>query len=145
MGVTIKQEGSGYLVGWEDLGVSCRVTDISKGGEKAQCGWKLNGQPITKNYPNLKSVSGMDQLARRLEKRRPRADYGVDWEQCVEDLAAIVIDTYNKGVPEVRLADVEIDESSMWRVDTYWYRTTPTCYGLMVVQVSLCLPCSLVY
>ena len=125
MGVTIKQEGSGYLVEGDDLDVSCRVTDVSKGGEKAQCGWKLNGQPITKNYPNLKSVSGMDQLARRLEKRRPRADYGVDWEQCVEDLAAIVIDTYNKGVPEVRLADVEIDESSMWRVDNILVQNHP--------------------
>lgn len=125
MGVTIKQEGSGYLVEWDDLGVSCRVKDVSKGGEKAQCGWKLNGLTVTKNYPNLKSVTGMDQLAKRLEKRRPRADYGIDWEQCVEDLAAIVIDTYNKGVPEVRLADVEIDESSMWRVDNLLVQNHP--------------------
>ena len=28
MGVTIKQEGSGYLVEWDDLGVSSRVKHV---------------------------------------------------------------------------------------------------------------------
>ena len=125
MGVTIKQEGSGYLVEWDDLNLTCQIKDISPGGTKAQCGWKLNGIAVTKNHPNLKSVTGMGQLATRLEKRRPKNDYGIDWEQCVEDLAAIFLDAYNRGVPEVKLSDVEIDESSKWRVDNLIVQNHP--------------------
>lgn len=125
MGVTIKQEGSGYLVEWDDLNLTCQIKDISPGGAKAQCGWKLNGLTVTKNHPNLKSVTGMGQLATRLEKRRPKNDYGIDWEQCVEDLASIFLDAYNRGVPEVKLSDVEIDESSKWRVDNLIVQNHP--------------------
>ena len=59
----------------------------------------------------------MDGFARKLNKRRPKEDYSIDWEGIVEDLSGIVIDTHRKGESEITLADVPVDEKIRWRVD----------------------------
>jgi len=59
----------------------------------------------------------MREYERRLNQRRPTADYAVDWSQIVEDLAGITVDAVRAQLPEVVLGDVVADGTFAWRVD----------------------------
>ncbi len=121
MEVGIETQGSGYKVTWksESNNVEMLVKHIKPKSSqfKAEVTVFLNGQPVHRSNPVLDSTSGMDGFARKLNKRRPESDYGVAWEQLVEDLSGIVIDTFRKGEPEIALSSVDLDEQLKWRVD----------------------------
>tara|TARA_R100001594_G_scaffold16478_4_gene33971 strand:+ start:28800 stop:30095 length:1296 start_codon:yes stop_codon:yes gene_type:complete len=116
---TIESQGSGYKIIWSNYGVEAHVRYIKpkSSGFKAEVSILHNNIPVHRSNPVLDSTSGMDGFTRKLNKRRPESDYGVPWEQIVEDLSGIVIDTHRKGEPEIRLSDVDLDEQLRWRVD----------------------------
>ena len=121
MEVTIENEGSGYRVAWKSDSntVEMLVKHIKARGSsfKAEVSVFLNEKPVHRSNPVLDSTSGMDGFARKLNKRRPENDYGIGWEQIVEDLSGIVIDTFRRGETEILLAEVDLDEQLKWRVD----------------------------
>lgn len=125
----IKAQGSGYEVEWPSLHVRIQVRHIRarmEGGFKAQVAIWFEDRPIHRSNPVLDSVSGMDQLTRRLKRRVPPEDYDIDWEQVVEDLAGIVIDEYRRGTDEVVLGDIRQPEASTWRIDNLLIAGEPT-------------------
>ena len=105
------------MVTWPSQEVEMKVRHIKPKGFKAQVATRLKGQPVHRSNPTLDSVNGMDSFARKLNKRRPVDDYGIDWEQVVEDLSGIVIDTYRTGKPAVKLHDVDLSDNMTWRID----------------------------
>lgn len=113
----ITKQGSGYLIEWPSLKLEVIAKQIHPSGYKAFCGFMLNGEPIHRSNPTLNSNSGMTSLARLLNKRRPKDDWGIDWDQIVEDLAGILIDTVGEGKADVVLGEVEVEEGSQWRID----------------------------
>ena len=114
---TIEKQGSGYRVAWPSHSVEMIVRYIKPRGFKAEVSVLLNGQAVHRSNPTLDSSSGMDGFARKLNKRRPEADYGIPWEQMVEDLSGIVIDTYRTGHPALKLSEVDLSDSIAWRID----------------------------
>ena len=120
--------GSGYRITW-DVGieqrVTCDVRDVQRDGDKAQCAFMLNGQSVCRNYVNLKSVGGTGEITRKLNRLRPKEQYQINWEQIVEDLSGMVIDKIREGVPVVRLSDLEVNESALWRVDNILLQGQP--------------------
>ena len=114
---TIEKQGSGYKVTWDSHRVEMLVRYIKPRGFKAEVSTLLQGQPVHRSNPTLDSASGMDGFARKLNKRRPESDYGVPWDQLVEDLSGIVIDTYRSGQPAVKLSEVDLSDSIDWRID----------------------------
>lgn len=117
MEVTIEKQGSGYAVKWDSSNVEMIVRHIKPKGFKAEVSTFLNGIPVHRSNPTLDSSSGMDGFARKLNKRRPKEDYGVDWEQIVEDLSGIVIDTYRTGQPALKLSEVDLSSSIAWCIE----------------------------
>lgn len=117
--VSITIEGSGYRVVWPDYGVEAIVRHMKDRprGFKAQVAFFHNDYPVHRSNPVLDSTSGMDALVRKLNKRRSGDDYSIPWDQVVEDLSGIVIDTHRQGVPETVVSDVPADESVGWRID----------------------------
>ena len=119
MDVRLEKQGSGYKVIWDGYRVEMIVRNIKarNSGFKAEVSVLLNGEAVHRSNPVLDSTSGMDGFARKLNKRRPDSDYQIPWDQVVEDLSGIVIDTHRRGEAEVRLSDVDLDEHLTWRVD----------------------------
>jgi len=115
--VTIVEEGSGYKIEWADKGLECQVKHITNNGYKAQCAFTLWGTPVHRSFPTLNSNSGMESLARTLNRKRPIEDFEINWLDIVEDLAGILIDTVAQGKPEVVLGEVETEEGLVYRVD----------------------------
>jgi len=89
----ITPRGSGYQVKW-DNGVEVYVSRIRENPERLKCevAILLNSQPLTRSSPVLTSESGKDSLIRKLKRRRPDEDWGIDWEVMVEELSALVVD-----------------------------------------------------
>lgn len=114
----IEAWGSGYKLQWLEEGVEAYVARI-RGGEdiRAEIAVTLQGQGLTRSSPTLTSEQGKDALIRKLERRRPRVDFGIDWEVCVEEMAGLIIDSYRRGEVEVNLSEVEESEGSIWRVE----------------------------
>lgn len=115
----IKKSGSGYEVAWPSQGVHARVRHIKNRGDrfKAQVAITFREEPVHRSDPTLNSVTGLDQFARKLERRIPQEQWGVDWELIVEGLAGIVQDTHASGTGEVELGTVVPDETAQWSVD----------------------------
>lgn len=124
----LEVRGSGYRITWNvgnNQEVTCDVRDVQKDGDKAQCAFMLNGSAVCRNYVNLKSVSGTNEITRKLNRLRKGEDYDINWEQIVEDLAGMVIDKVREGQPEVRLAELEEDDATLWRVDNILLQGQP--------------------
>jgi len=117
--VTINPEGSGYKVEWPDLGLVATVRHIKDRPSqfKAQVAFSHRDYPVHRSNPVLDSTSGMDSLVRKLNKRRDGEDYSIPWDQVVEDLSGIVIDTHRQGVSETLLSEVPVNDGVGWRVD----------------------------
>ena len=114
---TIERQGSGFKLEWPSRNVTMRVRRIKPRGFKAEVAVLLNDQPVHRSNPTLDSVSGMDAFARKLNRRRPLDDYGVDWEQIVEDMSGIVIDTVRTGEPADKIRDVDLTDAVSWRIE----------------------------
>jgi len=121
-----EKRGSGYIFtdDWNSHSVEAtvsRLTITSNDGLKAEIAVLLDDSPVVRSQPTLTSVSGMDQFWRKLNRRRPFDDYGVDWEAWVENLAGRVLDAYREGATEIRMSDVwgEEEEDAIWLVDPY--------------------------
>ena len=114
---TIERQGSGFKLEWPSRNVTMRVRRIKPRGFKGEVAVLLNDQPVHRSNPTLDSVSGMDAFARKLNRRRPLDDYGVDWEQIVEDMSGIVIDTVRTGEPAVKIRDVDLTDAVSWRIE----------------------------
>ena len=120
----IRKQGSGYLIEWPSLNVQVIAKQIHPNGYKAFCGFMLNGEPVHRSNPTLNSNSGMTSLARLLNKRRPKDDWGIDWDQIVEDLAGILIDTVGEGKADVVLGEVEVEEGEWMIINFYNFVTS---------------------
>jgi len=115
----ITAKGSGYLVEWASKDVVARVRypNVTGPSIKAECAVTHQGRPIHRSFLTLTSPSGMRDYERRLEQRRPAADYQVDWSQVVEDLAGITVDAIRAQLPERVLGEVTSDGTFTYRVD----------------------------
>ena len=116
---TITAKGSGYVIEWASQSVVARVRypSVTGPGIKAECAVTHQGFPIHRSFLTLTSPSGMRDYERRLEQRRPAADYQVDWSQVVEDLAGITVDAIRAQLPERVLGEVISDGTFTYRVD----------------------------
>ena len=114
----ITPRGSGYLVKWGN-GVEAYVSRIRENPERLKCevAILLNSQPLTRSSPVLTSESGKDSLIRKLKRRRPDEDWGIDWEVTVEELSALVVDAHRQGASEIVLGVVPEDDTLTWRVE----------------------------
>ena len=113
----IEEKGSGYVVTWPSQNVVMQIKDIKPKGFKAQVAVLLNDQPVHRSNPTFNSVSGLDAFIRKLNKRRPPEDYGVDWEQLVEDMSGIVIDTVRKAPAAIKIRDIDLSDGVAWKID----------------------------
>tara|TARA_R100000306_G_scaffold60605_1_gene60892 strand:+ start:902 stop:2191 length:1290 start_codon:yes stop_codon:yes gene_type:complete len=127
----LTREGSGYRVDWPSVGVHIIVRYIKRKLDsfKAECAVYYQGEPVHRSNPTLDSVTGMDQFRRKCQRSRPTEDYGINWDQIIEDLSGIVIDTARAGTPEAVLGDVPPDESVAWRVDNLLVEDTTVLWA----------------
>lgn len=123
----IKPRGSGYKLTW-DNGVAVYASRIRENPERLKCevAILLNGHGLTRSSPTLTSESGKDGLIRKLKRRKPVEDWGIDWEIVVEEMAGLIIDRHRLGVSEVMLADVPDDDTLDWRVEGIMVEKDPT-------------------
>lgn len=113
--------GSGYVYTVTISGhtVEARISRVKESTDrlKAEVGILLDGKAIARSNPVLTSVSGLDSFWRKLNRRLPRDDWGIDWESYTEELAARVIDAHREGEPEIAISDVNIPTSVAWRIE----------------------------
>ena len=123
----IKARGSGYKLEW-DSGVEVYASRIIAKPDSLKCevAILLNGHGLTRSSPTLTSESGKDGLIRKLKRRKPVDDWGIDWEIVVEEMAGLIIDRHRLGVSEVMLADVPEDDTLDWRVEGIMVEKDPT-------------------
>jgi len=116
---TLEKQGSSYLVKWKskDIEMNVRSIDVKK-GYKCEVSTFLQGRPLSRTYPTLTSISGVNTYAKHLKNRTAEVGFPeMNWGQVVEDLAGIVIDTHRAGVPAIKLNEVDLSENVRWRVD----------------------------
>ena len=113
--------GAGYTYTTKIAGhdIEARISRVKEQGDrlKAEVAILVDDSPIARSSPVLTSVSGLDSLWRKLARRLPTADWGIDWEAYIEGLAARTIDSYRSGEPEMRLKNVRIPEHVQWAVE----------------------------
>lgn len=116
---TLEKQGSKYLVKWKTKGVEMEVGSIDpKARYACEVAVKIQGFPITRAYPTLKSMSGFQTFVRHLKNRSDEVGFtDINWGQIVEDFTGIVIDTHRAGVPAIKLNEVDLSENVRWRVD----------------------------
>ena len=116
--VSIKRLGSRYHITWPN-GVEAHVSRIRENPERIKCevAITLDGKLLTRSSPVLTSESGKDSLIRKLQRRRPKEDWGIDHEVLIEQLAAMVIDAHREGAEPLKLAEVPEDNSLLWRIE----------------------------
>ena len=121
--------GSGYLykVTANGHNIEARVSRVQETGDrlKAEIGILFNGSPIVRSNPVLTSVSGMDAFWRKLARRLPQSDWGIDWEQLVENLGARVTDSHREGEPEIVISDIVIPETVQWQIEPMLLKDQP--------------------
>lgn len=97
--------------------MNVRSIDVKK-GYKCEVSTFLQGRPLSRTYPTLTSISGVNTYAKHLKNRTAEVGFPeMNWGQVVEDLAGIVIDTHRAGVPAIKLNEVDLSENVRWRVD----------------------------
>ena len=116
---TLEKQGSKYLVKWKTKGVEMEVGSIEpKKRYACEVTTTLQGFPISRAYPTLKSMSGFQTYVRHLKTRTAEVGFPeINWGQIVEDFTGIVIDTHRAGVPAIKLNEVDLSENVRWRVD----------------------------
>jgi len=77
-----------------------------KSSKKAKIAIRMDGRPVIRSWPTLTSVDGVDKFWKKLARRRPFDDYGIDWEECVEQMSGMILDTHDQFIPSVKLKDV---------------------------------------
>ena len=119
--------GSRYLIQW-DNGIEAHVSRIRENPERIKCeiALTLNGKLITRSSPVVTSESGKDSLIRKCQRRRPKEDWGIDHEYWIEEMCALIIDTYREGEPPVLLNDIPDDDSMTFRVEGILPEKQPT-------------------
>ena len=127
MEAQLTKNGSRYLITW-DNGVEAHVSRIKENPERIKCeiALTLNGQLLTRSSPVVTSESGKDSLIRKLQRRRPKEDWGIDHEILIEQMCALIIDTYREGEPPVQLEPIPDDESMTWRIENLLPESQPT-------------------
>ena len=97
--------------------MNVRSIDVKK-GYKCEVSTFLQGRPLSRTYPTLTSISGVNTYAKHLKNMTAEVGFPeMNWGQVVEDLAGIVIDTHRAGVPAIKLNEVDLSENVRWRVD----------------------------
>ena len=118
------EHGSGYIYADEKANriVEAHISRLRDSGGRlsAEVAILVNGAPVARSTPTLTSVSGVDQFWRKLNRRMPHDDHGIDWEAYIEALAGRAIDAHRRGEPEVALADVIIPDEIEWAVEPYF-------------------------
>jgi hypothetical protein len=127
---TFERAGSGYIYKdiWGGHVIEARISRIGSApqdGLKAQVAVYLDGQPVCRSSPTLTSVSGLDAFWRKLNRRREKADWGIDWEGWTESMAGRVLDAARgQGRPTVAVADIwdTVDDDDVWLLEPYILR-----------------------
>jgi len=88
--VDFSRIGSGYVYVQTIAGhtVEAHITRVKDSGDriKAEMAITVDGHGIARNSPTLTSVSGLDAWWRKLARRLPVADWGIDWEAYIKDV-----------------------------------------------------------
>jgi len=118
---TFNPVGSGYIYTTNIGGhrIEARITRVKETPDrlKAEVGIFVDRAPIARSNPVLTSVSGLDSFWRKLNRRLPKEDWGIDWESYTEELAARVIDAHREGEPEIVLSNVQIPTTVAWQIE----------------------------
>jgi energy-coupling factor transporter ATP-binding protein EcfA2 len=116
-----ERSGSGY-VDVQTLGghrVEAHIKRVKESGDriKAEMAIMVDGHGIARNSPTLTSVSGLDAWWRKLSRRLPTPDWGIDWEAYIEGLAGRVIDAHREGESEIIIGNVEVPVNVRWQIE----------------------------
>lgn len=102
--------GAGYkyadLWGGHLIEASIGRVITEKSSKKAKIAIRMDGRPVIRSWPTLTSVDGVDKFWKKLARRRPFDDYGIDWEECVEQMSGMILDTHDQFIPSVKLKDI---------------------------------------
>lgn len=129
-----ERRGSGYYYS-EDLNghsVEAYISRLrdSSGRLSAEVAIMVDDQPVVRSSPTLTSVSGIDQFWKKLNRRIPEPDYGVDWELFCESLAGRVIDAHRQGEEIVDIASVEVPDRVEFSLAPFILKDQPSLlYG----------------
>ena len=128
---TMTKRGSGYDLEWASSNVFMNVKRVKERNDaiKAEVSVSHMSVPITRSTPTLTSESGKESFVRKLNRRRKGADYQVDWEAVVEEMAFVVIEEYRQGKPDIAIADVEEADGLVWRIENIMLEDITMFYG----------------
>jgi hypothetical protein len=105
----ITRTGSSYEVTATRNGRNLRAVfsrmKSERGALKAELGIFMDGEPIYRSRPSLDSTSSMDAYTRKVLRKRPLSDYGVEFSDFIDDAVNCCIDTYREGAPEILISD----------------------------------------
>ena len=105
----ITRTGSAYEVTATRNGRSLRAVfsriKSERGALKAELGIHMDGEPIYRSRPSLDSTSSMDAYTRKVFRKRPVADYGVEFSDFIDDAVNCTIDAYREGEPEILISE----------------------------------------
>lgn len=127
MEAELTKRGSRYHIVWNN-GVEAYISRIRENPERIKCeiALTLNGQLLTRSSPVVTSESGKDGLIRKLQRRRPKEDWHIDHEVLVEQMCALIIDTYREGEPPINLSSIPEDDRLLWRIENILPEQEPT-------------------
>tara|TARA_R100000306_G_scaffold38002_1_gene38093 strand:+ start:4439 stop:5788 length:1350 start_codon:yes stop_codon:yes gene_type:complete len=108
-----------YRIDFNSHTIEARVRVLQSGTDRIQgeVDVAVDGNRMHRSNPMLTSVSGMDSYSKKLEKRMPKVNWGIDWEIYIEELAGRVIDAHRKGQPMVHLSNVKPESETQWLVE----------------------------
>lgn len=110
MTTTFSQSGAGYTFTstWAGHEVIGEVRGILPAGLGFKCEIEvvIDGSEVVTAPVNTGSQSGRDGLWRMLNRRRPRADYDIDWELWVHQVCNYVKENYSRGIPEIEASEI---------------------------------------
>ena len=116
----LERVGSGYIFRQSVAGhqIEARIKGVKETATsvKAMIALSVDGRGIHRSIPSLTSVSGLDGYWKKLARRMPTADWGIDWEAVVELMAGQIIDAHSTGEDEVVLGEVDLSAEAKWAV-----------------------------
>ena len=84
----------------------------------------INNEPLFREEIVLNTRQGKYDFRKSLEDWRPEERYLIPWLTFTEDLCGDVYDDFRKGADPVRLSDVSVEDSPVYKLEPYLIANT---------------------